>query len=371
LGDVDARTGLLRQPQKLRESNFELLRILFMFMVVGHHFRVYGGFENLDGKLFFNRAILFLLGSGGKIGVNGFVLLSGYFLCTSKKMLQARRLLSVYLPIFSFSAVVFFAMVAAGKASVTLNTLREYLLPLSSDLYWFATAYFILCLLSPFLNLLIRAMDQTTHRRLLWIGFLVYSLLPTLLKVDYPLSDMPWFFFLYLLAAYIRLYPAKWMDRRWLAFAMAVGGYLITASYRLLWETLHAKTLAMRFVNREMTSKQYAVPVLACALGCFLLFRTLHIKHNKTINWIASATFGVYLFHEHRLLRPLLWQQWFDSRPWFTQPAQLLLHGLFAILAVFLLGVLADIVRQWLIEKPVNRWVIHRPKKKAGKQDEA
>ena len=67
-----------------RQSNFELLRIVAMVMIVFHHFAVHGGF-NFDSttlsipRFWFNFIIM-----GGKTGVNIFVLISGYFLIQSK-----------------------------------------------------------------------------------------------------------------------------------------------------------------------------------------------------------------------------------------------------------------------------------------------
>lgn len=67
-----------------RNSSIELLRIIAMVMIMFHHFAYYSGFEyNLSSistpYLWYNFIIM-----GGKIGVNIFVLISGYFLIDDK-----------------------------------------------------------------------------------------------------------------------------------------------------------------------------------------------------------------------------------------------------------------------------------------------
>ena len=70
--------------KKERNSNFELLRIIAMLMIVFHHFSVHGGFNYELTDISFNRLWLYFISMGGKIGVDIFVLISGYFLITNK-----------------------------------------------------------------------------------------------------------------------------------------------------------------------------------------------------------------------------------------------------------------------------------------------
>ena len=68
-----------------RDSNFELLRIICMVLIVIHHFSVHGGyFTETQGTLPFNATLIDLFAMGGRLGVNIFVLISGYFLINSK-----------------------------------------------------------------------------------------------------------------------------------------------------------------------------------------------------------------------------------------------------------------------------------------------
>ena len=75
----------LPSPKKQRSSNLELLRIVSMFAIVAHHFVVNSGVTaNFDfNKITANMVFLQLFGMWGKTAINSFVMISGYFMCTS------------------------------------------------------------------------------------------------------------------------------------------------------------------------------------------------------------------------------------------------------------------------------------------------
>lgn len=57
-----------------------------MFIIVAHHYVVNSGaLECVDAKAVLRfRDYLLLFGWGGKMGIDGFVMITGYFMCTSK-----------------------------------------------------------------------------------------------------------------------------------------------------------------------------------------------------------------------------------------------------------------------------------------------
>ena len=351
---IPLRGGVAAGRGGSRQSNFELLRILLMLMIVACHLCSYGELYGTPATPWFSKALMYLLGSGGKIGVNGFVLLSGYFLCTSKAGFQPKRLLKLWLQIFFYSAGIFFGLYAAGMCRMHPDDAFNFLLPVTQGVYWFASAYFILFLLSPFLNRLIQGMDRENYRLLLLISFAVFSLVPTFLRVKYQIPHLAWFFFLYLLAGYVRLHPEPIFDRKWLALAVAAGGYLVCAGYYPVYSRLLPQVYVLRYVPMLQHTPGNSVPALLCALGLFLFFKNLDIKGSRAINTVASAAFGVYLLHEHGLrVRRLLWLELFDCRPYLDRPAALLGHALLAILIVFAAGIALDLFRQYALERPL------------------
>lgn len=64
--------------KKTRESNIEMLRIIAIFFILLHHYALYNSLYNLEVSNI-NKYIGIILFSLGKIGVNIFILITGYF----------------------------------------------------------------------------------------------------------------------------------------------------------------------------------------------------------------------------------------------------------------------------------------------------
>lgn len=92
-----------------RSSNFEMLRIIAMFMIVAAHYAGHG----VRHVLFFSESKIWLTGSfinriftsflipGGKIGVGLFFALTGYFMIDKEYKIQ--RLLKIILEVYFYS----------------------------------------------------------------------------------------------------------------------------------------------------------------------------------------------------------------------------------------------------------------------------
>lgn len=93
---------------KQRESNMEFLRIIAMFMIVLNHFASHGFWPETD-QLLISNILLDLFQIGGRLGVDLFVMISGYFLVTAgfkfKSMMRVALETILY---WLFFAVLFF-----------------------------------------------------------------------------------------------------------------------------------------------------------------------------------------------------------------------------------------------------------------------
>lgn len=93
-----------------RNSNIELLRIVAMILITAHHFAIWGFFKQVNVEAV-NLNILWLqfLESLGKIGVDIFMLITGYFslhaMPSIKKVFQITNNVRLY-AVFSFLVLV-------------------------------------------------------------------------------------------------------------------------------------------------------------------------------------------------------------------------------------------------------------------------
>ena len=194
---------------KARDSNLELFRIITMLFIVAHHYVVNSGLNSVIWENYPSAKSLFLLllGSGGKIGINCFVLITGYFMCTSK--ISLRKFLKLFLPFYFYKLLFFGIFTVTGCADITPKFVIKSLLPITDIEYRFMNCYLVFFCFIPFLNMLIKTMTKRQHQLLLGLCLLVFTVLPTAL-IKLSNSYVSWFMVIYLIGSYLRLYPPQW-----------------------------------------------------------------------------------------------------------------------------------------------------------------
>lgn len=108
-----------------------------MLFIIAHHFSVHGEFFFSSG---FNINYLWIdfIQIGGKIGVNIFVLISGYFLINSQKV-QLNKVLKLWIQIFTYSIIFFIIFSLTNKINFSLGNIIEYIFPITFSQWWFAS----------------------------------------------------------------------------------------------------------------------------------------------------------------------------------------------------------------------------------------
>ena len=91
------------------------------------------------------------------------------------------------------------------------------------------------------------------------------------------------------------------------------------------------------------------VTCFLCSISMFCLFKNFNIGKIKIINFISSATFGVYLLHDNEFTRIFIWQELLNC------PARAFnnsfpLFALCAIFGVFAVCTLIELARKYLVK---------------------
>lgn len=337
-----------------RDSNIELLRIVAMVMIVAHHFMVHGDFSYEAGDMSVNRLWTYFLMMGGKIGVNLFVLISGYYMVKSPGG-KTGKVVRIWLQLITYSLLLYAAAMGIGMISFHRNTLTAHLLPVTTFRWWFATTYCILCLLSPFLNRMIQSLDRRAFQKLLLLATVLWSVIPSVVNLTYFIgSDMDrnnlvWFVYLYFLGAYIRLYPTeRARSVAWYFTGAAVSGILIFLS--MLWLNNMAKGNPYYASHAGILSSFWSLPALLMSVYLFAGFLRVRIGSSRWINAIASATFGVYLIHDDGYMREFLWKTLFKNAQ-YTHSSLLIPYSIAVIVCVYVVCTAIELARIHLLEK--------------------
>ena len=336
--------------QKERNSSFELLRLISMLLIVMHHYSLHGGFDymsTLSLRLYFIQC----LNMGGKLGVNLFILISGYFLCKSNFKWQ--RIIKLELEVIFYSLVIGIIFLILFPEGKSFNNLLREIMPLLSGRYWFYNTYFVLILLSPFINKLIVALSKDEFKKLLLIFFVLWVLIPFVhgLKAI-EMSNLGWFIFLYLIAAYIRFFKEDFTKKTTTFYiSLGIRTYILILLSVLVFDLLGL--LDSRFQKYfDYFLKMNSILVFACSILLLIGFSKWNINYKRSINILASTTFGIYLIHDNKLVRPFLWKELLENATYFDSN-KIFLHAFLSILSVYICCIVIDLMRQFIFEKPL------------------
>ena len=296
-------SGLRTQDsgKKERDSSLELLRIVAMLMILFCHFTAHTGFNFSVQTITLNRLYIQFISMGGGLGNNIFFLISGYFLVKSPGV-KIHRLIDLWLKMFFYSLVILLILTFLGVHKISWKDLY-FFMPVIKMRWWFASAYFVLYLLHPYLNILLKSLSKEEYKKFLILIFICWSIIPTFLARSFCEGGFINFICLYSLAGYFRLWAIDFGDKKFIFY----GIIFIFLSFL---PSLCFDIIGLRipyFAENALIFNFMMSPFMILGTLFLLLgFRALKLQKNNFINAIASATFGVYLIHEHELLKPFV-----------------------------------------------------------------
>lgn len=367
-----------------RQSNIELLRIICMVMIIAHHFCVHTAMTFDPNVISFNRIWYDFLYTGGKIGVNIFILITGYF-SFRNVTLKLGKLFQFYLQVFTYSLVIFLVFAIAklpvgdsGNYVFTWRSLIDNLLPVTVSGWWFVSGYFVILLISPFLNYFINAISRTGLKIVLIVIGILFVVVPTFyidtnfFTANWDRNPILWFIFLYLLGSYYGKYGFRHNLKASHLFLIFFGICILTYGTVIIFDYVGMSN--PWYIENNMNKyffEMQTIPMLIASVCLFEGFLKLDIGSHKSINFISSLTFGIYLFHDNKLLRELLWKtfvrdtvfaQWLnapnvESSPYFVPVSIACIAG------VFIAGGIIEFIRMYLLEPLYLKYI-----KKLGKK---
>ncbi len=353
--------GIGETQSKKRNPGFELLRIIAMLMILVLHFNAHSdsllqlGLPATGTQVFATVIQAFCVP-----GVNTYILISGFFL--SKGKVRPSHVIQLICQVYFYTILISLAMMSVGtyvlQTDNSVYKLVQYILPISSEHYWFVTAYVIMYIMAPVMNAAVERLERKQLKAVI-IGLLIWfcfikSIVPVVLSTDRYGYDFGWFICLYLIAAYIRKYNVVlFYDAKKSAFVYLISCAIIaTMSISLYyinfnWGGLvHYSTVPFHF-NFIFT--------LTASLGLFSFFRFYQMRENVAadiVRAVGPLTFGVYLLHMHQEIKDR-WVEWLEHLlgdiPYHSIPL-FAWHAFLSILIVFLAGIFVDWIRKMIFE---------------------
>lgn len=319
-----------------------------MLLIVAHHFVVNSGVLDVtyETPLTANSIFLFLFGAWGKTGINCFMLITGYFMCKNNITLKKYVKLICEVFFYNITILLIFLVFGIGNIKDILNSLLIVRNISSGD---FIACFLVFYLFIPFLNILIQNITQKQHQYLIGLLAFLYIFLGTVPKFSVVMNYVSWFSFLYIVAAYVRLYHIK--DRKW---GLLTAFFILTASLSVIVCLFLGKKYNIQIAYRFVTDSN---TFLAFVIGfcSFMFFKDLKIHQSRVINAIGGSTFGVLCIHANSdTMRKWLWETTLNVKGAYSLPfKELVLFSVISVIAVFVMCSMIDIARQRIIEKKI------------------
>jgi hypothetical protein len=231
-------------------------------------------------------------------------MISGYFLVDLDFKLS--RMVRTWVNACFYSCVITVVFLGLGLIPFSIIPLGKSFFPLSTDAYWFVTQYIGLLILSPFLSLLVKQLSYKQYLFLLIGGaFLCLSVIP-----DFPLAkryhvahgNSVWSFaYLFLIAGFIKHHLGKIPMRK---LALTITAVVLLTLFTEVYFGYRNSTVYLSWLDYN------ALPFILSVL-VFVFIRQLRVPDSGTWKVLVKSapyTFGVYLIHDHLLIRGRLWE---------------------------------------------------------------
>ena len=281
-----------------RIVGIDILKIFSMAMIVCWHMLGHGSVLEACIK-FSKRYYLFLLIQTICIcAVNCYAIISGYVNFESKK--KIRNLIKLYLQVFFYSFILALLMSFITKTKFEI----QYMFPIYKKTYWYFSCYFLVILLSYSVDEYVKSISRKTAINVFIIIFIFICGAPCIFKVDvFSLNSgysSIWLTFLYLVGAMIKRFD--FFSKKNLKFYITICAILLLFSY--FWKITFDINRIDSYSNIFL--KYNSPTIFLYSVFLFAIFLNINLSNNgmsKFLIKISNATFGVYLIHDHPLIR--------------------------------------------------------------------
>lgn len=244
-------------------------------------------------------------------------------------------------------------MLAVTGYTMDAVGLLKVLFPVIMGVYWYVTTFIIVLLIAPAINLAMTTFDRKDIKTVLLILIVLMGvpMLAVTAKVHVMGLAVG-----YALGAYVRQFNVEMTKK--MSGSLIVG--VIVLSTVVTGALMYfSKTSPFLASYRNFFVEGFNINTMALAFLFFMFFKHWNIGHIKFINVIASATFGVYLFHENPMIRMYIWKEIINPTEW--RGPQLVVGMIVSVLGVFVVGILLDFVRQFMFKGIGKLWSKTKP----------
>ena len=299
MGTNNGQTALSKEDT--RNYGLDVLKILSMVYVVILHALGQGGMQN-KGSLGMQFAVMALFYITTP-AVNIFALVTGYVSFSDKKKpLNRKRLFEMWFQVVFYALIITAICKFVIPDVVTTRDFVSSVMPLYYDIYWYFTAYFIVSVLSPFINAAVRTLPETTLRKVFFVMIVIFSFFTSFCYSLNILTShtFTWVFLLYIMGAIMK----KCKIGEKLPSGILVTGIIACNLFNWIITWVGEKYVSGSDWYFTVLS-DYISPTMVIQTICYLLlFRKSKASGGmkKVIKFISPLVFATYLIDTHPVI---------------------------------------------------------------------
>ena len=300
---------LYQKQSNKRNLGIDFARIIAIYLIINHHILYHGGPLFGTKQLTFENNLLIFFNTLFCSGVNIFGIISGFVGYRTHKYSNIIYLL-IQTSFYNFGIAYFFKKMKPK----TVANLEYFLYPLFITDYWYFNAYFILYFFLPLINMGIQSMDKRGMGIFNLSIFLFFSCFNQIKHYSITLSrdffnfangfNYIWLLILYFFGGYFGKYNnVKYKNNEFINILVSFSIILFVTFLRniiIIYKLKH-------YNNDNGMKVEYTAPSCVIISISFIIFLSrLNIQATflqKIISFFSPLTFGVYLIHNHLLVR--------------------------------------------------------------------
>ena len=346
-----------------RNSSIELLKIVGIILIVISHV-VQTLHSNNDyviendyildistATTNIQQLILTILSYSGSLGNSIFFICSAWFLLDNDKV-DKKKILHMLMNVWVVSITILIAVYIIRGGNLQIELIIKQILPTTFENNWYITCYLLFYPLHPFLNRLIKSMEQKILLKSTLVLLFLYVGVNYILSGRFFSSQIILWITLYFAIAYTKFYLADLSNNVkfniltfGIGFVGNIGIVCLTNFLGLRFEIFSDKLLKWGS-NRSPL-------LLLMAFSMFNIARGVRFENN-IVNYISRLSLLIYIFHENLLLRtfyrPQLWNYVYKQFGY----EDILIWTLILVVLVFSFGLITSIIYRNTMEKIVT-----------------
>lgn len=350
---INENAASLQLGKPPRQSNLELCRIICMVLLIAHHLALHGGAVDMD--FCFNKYFSIFWLPVGKIAFDCFLALSMWFLVGQS--FKTERFLRIWLEVLFYS-VVFFAMTMAFDGYLGLRNIVSVFFPIAGNSHGFAAAYLGFYLFVPFLVKVTRGITkkQCGYFLLVLLYLECFTQILGHLTLYYQslYSELLLFILIYFIMYYLKNWPFTVQRNNKVLISMLLGIYTFRLLLLIIGFRGSDSSLIQFILSFDIGGSESSLINIFGGVLLFFIFNNVKMPVMPKVNYIAKATFGVLLIHDHNFFRPVLWKEIVHTPNWYYSD-YFVIYYILTVCTVFVCCTIIDLLRARYLEKPVFR----------------